>query len=246
MTNPPDIGSETSKERFRISWTHPVTLIVLTTLVSAAGWFVNRVVTRRDAVRAENMRAQKQTALAAESRSDLRMQVEDLSQAIPLIAKSPPVFSGEPVFCDTARMTLIVAHNGKGSVPVLVNDIAVKVESVAPSVPEKIDCAVDTLASKPFGIVERDLYIIDVAGNRVSGQYIRSKKPGEAFPINPQNILQTTRAQQAISLKPAEEPTGYSVSVVAASPGLYRVWFTADYDTSGPKTAKTESFLIAK
>ena len=247
MTNS-DVGaSGNPKAKFRINWTHPVTLVLLTTLISGAGWIINRIVTQRDNLHAQQESAEKQRVLAAQRKSDLRLQVENVSQGVPLVSSERPTFQGEPVVCDTARLNLVVAHNGEGDQPIMVNDIAVKVEPVAPELAsQKINCEVDTLATKPFGIVERDLYVLDVSKNGAKGRFIRSAKPGEAFAINPNNILQTSGEQQAITLKPGEEPTGYAVSVVAAAPGLYRVWFTADYDAAGSKSAKTESFLLAK
>jgi hypothetical protein len=243
-SNAPDSGGPESKSRI---WTHPITLLLITTLVSGAGWIVNRAVTQRDALRAQNENAARERLLALQSQSDLRFQVQDLAQGLPLIAPAAPTVDGQRVFCDTARMTLVIAHNGEGKQPIMVNDIGVKVEPVAaPAGSQKIDCAIDTLASKPFGIVERDRYILDVSPKGTSGRFIHSAKPGEAFPVNPQNILDTSAEQQAITLKPGEEQTGYAVYVVAAAPGLYRVWFTADYDAAGAKQAQTQSFLLAK
>jgi hypothetical protein len=220
---------------------------VLTTLLSAAGWVINQIVTQRDNLRTQHESAEKQRLLAEQNKSDLGLRVENVSQGVPLVSSEHPTFRGEPVVCDTARLTLVVAHNGEGKQPIMVNVIAVKVEPVAPELAsQKINCEVDTLATKPFGIVERDLYVLDVSRKGASGRFIRSARPGEAFAINPNNILQTSEEQQAITLKPGEEPTAYAVSVVAAAPGLYRVWFTADYDAAGSKSAKTESFLLAK
>jgi len=140
-----------------------------------------------------------------------------------------------------------MAHNGDGKRPILVNDIAIRVERIAPeAVPNKINCAVDTLSSKPFGIILRNTYILDVSDSGRSGRFIESAKPGDAFNVNPDNILQIAEKKHAVSLKPDEEANGYDVYVEAKTPGLYRVWFTANYDVAGPKTTKTQSFVLGK
>lgn len=247
MMNSRGRGSVNPRSKSWINWTHPVTLLLLTTLISAGGWMISRVVTQRDNLRAQQESAEKQRVLAEQNKSDLRLQMENVGQGVPLVSSEHPAFHGESVVCDTARLTLVVAHNGEGKQPIMVNDIAVKVEPVSQEqASRKINCEVDTLATKPFGIVERDLYVLNVSSKGASGRFIRSARPGEAFAINPDNILQTSGEQQAITLKPGEEPIGYAVSVVAAAPGLYRVWFTADYDAKGSKSTKTESFLLAK
>lgn len=214
--------------KLRINWTHPVILLLLTTAISAIGWGINRFIVQRD-------------------HSDLRFQVEGLSQGINLIANEQPHVNGEPVFCDTAKLTLVLAHNRNGNHPILVNEIAMRAERIMPEpATSKVNCEVDTLSSKPFGIVLRNTYVLEVSDSSRSGRFIESAKPGEAFKVNPNNMLQISNQKQAISLKEDEEPLGYDVFVEAMTPGLYRVWFTANYDASGPKVTKTQSFILGK
>jgi hypothetical protein len=179
--------------------------------------------------------------------SDLRLQIEHLSQGIQLLSGQQPRWKGEPVFCDTVKLSLVVAHNGEGKQPVLVNDIGVSAERIAAETASNgVDCAVDTLSSKPFGIQERNAYFLDIAESGRSGRFIESARPGSAFKINPDNLLQRSDRTVDISLVPNETPIGYDIFVEAQAPGLYRVWFTSNYDASGPRTAKTGSFLLGK
>lgn len=178
--------------------------------------------------------------------SDLRLQIQGLSQGIELLSRQQPRLNGEPVFCDTVKLYLVVAHNGEGSRPVLVNDIGMKVERISTRTPNQVDCAVDTLSSKPFGIQERNTYVLDVSDSGRSGRYIESARPGEAFRVNPDNILQFGGRSVDITLKPAEEQVGYNVFVEAQTPGLYRIWFTSNYDASGPRNTTTRAFLLGK
>jgi len=82
-------------------------------------------------------------------RSDLRLQIEGVSQAAKLIAKEQPRFRGEPVLCDTAKLTLVVAHNAVGKVPVMVHDLAFRVEPVEGTA-DAVNCQIDPLATKTF------------------------------------------------------------------------------------------------
>jgi hypothetical protein len=179
--------------------------------------------------------------------SDLRLQIERLSQGIQLLSGQQPRWKGEPVFCDTVKLSLVVAHNGEGKQPVLVNDIGVAAERIAAETAASgVDCAVDTLSSKPFGIQERNAYLLDISESGRSGRFIESARPGAAFKINPNNLLERSDRTIEISLVPNETPIGYDIYVEAQSPGLYRVWFTSNYDASGPRTTKTGSFLLGK
>jgi hypothetical protein len=211
----------------RITWTHPLTLLVIGTAVSAAGWAINHFIVQHD-------------------RSDLRLEIEGLNQAIGLLGAQPHV-NGFPVYCDTAKLTLVLAHNGDGRHPILINSVSMKVERVPPRADaNKSSCAVDTLASKPFGIVLRNTYVMDVSQGNPLGRFIESAKPGAALKVDPDNILEVGNQKYAVTLRPDEEPLGYDVFVEAMTPGLYRIWFTAEYDASGKKVEKTQSFLLEK
>jgi len=141
---------------------------------------------------------------------------------------------------------LLLAHNGKGKRPLLVNKIAMKVEQIKPhSNQNQVDCAVDTLSSKPHGIELKNTYIFDISSAGNSGRFIESAAPDAAHVISPDNILDIANKKHVITLKPDEEPIAYDVRVDTQTPGLYRVWFSADYDAAGAQTATTKSFIIS-
>jgi hypothetical protein len=69
----------------------------------------------------------------AADQTALRLEAEQVTQAVPLIDKAQPKIGEEPVFCETAKLTLIAAHNQEGRRPILVNDISLHIEPFAPA-----------------------------------------------------------------------------------------------------------------
>jgi len=91
----------------------------------------------------------------------LRLDAERVTQTVPLIDNVQPKIAGEPVFCETAKLTLVVAHNQEGKRPILVNAITLHVESVVPAATSPVpNCEIDPLQTKPFGIVLRHTYVL--------------------------------------------------------------------------------------
>jgi hypothetical protein len=222
------LQEQQATHRNSFNWSNPVVLLLLTSVISASGWAINKFIIERD-------------------RSNLRFEAQDITQAINLLSNVSPMFNGENVFCDTAKLTLLLAHNGKGKRPLLVNKIAMKVEQIKPQGNQnQVDCAVDTLSSRPFGIALLNTYVLDITSAGNSGRFIESAAPDAAHVINPDNILDIANKKQVITLKPDEEPIAYDVRVETLTGGLYRVWFSADYDAAGAQTSTTKSFIIGK
>jgi hypothetical protein len=206
---------------------HPLTLALIPVAVGAAGWAFNRYVIDRD-------------------RSDLRLEVQDLAQAIP-VTRPAPAIEGEPVFCETAKLTLLLAHNGDGKQPIVVHALAFRVEPVEPErrlvTPA---CEVDLLQTHPYWIDLINTYILEAAGTRRSGRYIESAQPDSAPTVEPDNILRAGRQRRSVSLSADEKPVTYDVFVELKTAGLYRAWFTAAYDARGARTAATPKFYLAR
>jgi len=216
------------KSRFGRFLLHPVTLLLIPIALGAGGWAINRFVIERD-------------------RSALRIEAQGVAQAVTLIQKAQPTIHGEPVFCDTAKLTLLLAHNQGGKRPVLVNAVALHVEPIRPEArPPSLNCEVDPLETKPFGIGFRHTYIFDAAGTALTGRFIESGQPGAARIVNPNNILQVGGNNQSVTLKPDEEPQAWDVFVSLKTAGLYHVWFSAEYDAGGFNITGTQKFVLAK
>jgi hypothetical protein len=176
----------------------------------------------------------------------LRLEIQNIKQATPILAPDQPRWKGEPIWCDTAVFDLLVAHNRTVPDALLVNDLGIRAEPVAARLPESVDCSIDTLNSKPFGIVVVNQYSFDLSAVGLSGRFIKSGRMGDASPVNPDSLLQVGGQKLAITLQPSETATPFNISVHTRAPGLYRVWFTAGYDESGPHRARSQSFLLAK
>jgi hypothetical protein len=176
----------------------------------------------------------------------LRLEIQNMKQATPILAPNQPRWNGEPIWCDTAVFDLLVAHNRTVPDALLVNDLGIRTEAVAAKLPDSVDCSIDTLNSKPFGIVVVNQYSFDLSAAGLSGRFIKSGRIGDASPVNPDSLLQVGGEKLAITLQPNETATPFNISVHTRAPGLYRVWFTAGYDESGPHRAKSQSFLLAK
>src|ERR1700684_3850378 len=94
-----------------IDWKHPLTILALGSAVGGASWIL--------------------TNFVVPDRSDLRFEIQAPRQGIPLASSPPLLLGGKPIFCDTARLTLIASHNQNGARPILIHQIAVHAEPVA-------------------------------------------------------------------------------------------------------------------
>jgi hypothetical protein len=217
------------KKKGKINWGHPLTLFILSTVAGAAAWGFTRI-------------------WEAIDRSDLRVQIEHPKQAIRLVSNVQPSIDGQTVFCDTVRFALVIAHNQGGKSPVAINDISVNTTPVNldPSRQLGDECSIDVLASRPYGIAERKAIILTVADSGVTGRYIESAKEGDAWPIDPHNILDGAKKKLSITLKPGEEPVSFDIALESKTSQLHKVWFTVNYDAAGPKSLNTEPILIGR
>jgi hypothetical protein len=225
--NHPKQASYDASSRWAFDWKHPVTILILSAFISTFGWTINRFVANKD-------------------NSNLRFEVQSVKQAIGLATPDQPSFDGKPVFCDTANFTLVLAHNGAGQLPVKIHNITFATETLKQEKGETpIHCALDILSEKPFGIEPIDTYELEFSELDRSGRYIVSGKPGDAHPVDPNNLLNIDK-DNALSLKPNETQASYKVSVHTKADGLYRFWFTAEYDVDGERTSSTTPIFIAR
>ena len=214
--------------RYRASILSIYIAIAVMVFLVFMGWAINRYIVEQD-------------------RSALRIEAQGIAQAVTLVQKVQPTINGEPVFCDTAKRTLLLAHNQQGKRPILVDALTLHVEPIKLEArPPSLNCEVDPLETKPFGIVLRHTYLFDAAGTTLTGRFIESGQPKAARDVNPSNILQVAGSSQSISLKPDEEPLAWDVFVSLKAAGLYRVWFSAEYDVGSFKTTQTQGLILAK
>jgi hypothetical protein len=79
---------------------------------------------------------------------------------------------------------------------------------------------------------------------RVSARFIRSEKPGEAWPVPIDNILDWPDRHVSMSMEPSSTPQVFDVLVHSRSPEHQRVWFEVFYDAGGAKNKISNSVVL--
>ncbi len=211
-----------------INWKHPITLIAITTALGAIGWLLDKSYARLDS-------------------GNLRAEIENPVQAVGLVGNLQPMVNGQPVFCDTVKLSLILAHSHHGTTPIAINSISLRTEPLTPEATgaqKTVDFEVDALSLRPYGIAERKAFIFMANNQNIIGRYIESLEKDGSWPVDANNILTGEKRDLALTLKPGEEPLGFNISIQSKIPKLSRVWFSINYDAGGAKHLDTNSILI--
>jgi hypothetical protein len=219
---------KSAKSKRSIDWKHPVTLVAITTMLGAAGWMIDKWYARLDS-------------------GNLRAEIENPIQAVGLVGNSQPTVNGQPVFCDTVRLSLILAHNQHGTTPIAINSISLKVEPLNPSdsnSQKSVDFDVDVLALHPYGVAERKTFVFMADSQNIAGRYIESLERDGSWTVDSNNILTGGKKDLAITLKPGEEPLGFNICIQSKIAKLSRAWFSINYDAGGMKHLDTNAILI--
>ncbi len=181
------------------------------------------------------------TSPAAAARS-LRLQVEGLQQIRPTLERAPQI-QGAIVYCAAVRLTLMLAHAQRGSAPIRVNALSVHSEPVREApLPQAGSCAVDTLASRPHGIVETDVFRVTSEDSGIKARFM--KDATHSIDVTTDNLLRSSTSVRAVTLKPGEEPVAFEVLIEVHARTPQRLWFTADYDEDGPRTLTTPPIIV--
>jgi hypothetical protein len=211
-----------------INWKHPLTLMLVSASLGAAAWFFT-------------------TLWGTIDRSDLRAAIENPKQGIGLIGSIQPMLDGQPVFCDTANFSLVLAHNQRGRTPIVVNSISVTTAPAAVGARPDPSCKVDVLSSRPNGIAERKTFIISLADSGLSARYIESPSKNGAWAVSSQNLLDGTGQKVlGVTLKPDEEPVSLNFRLMSSIGRPYRISLSIDYDAGGVRSLRTNSILISR
>jgi pimeloyl-ACP methyl ester carboxylesterase len=175
-----------------------------------------------------------ETARSVSSGGALRVAIEDPRQAVPVVDKNK-IHDGQPVFCDAVRFNLVLSHDQAGGSPILVTRLGIESEPATQAVSEHLSCAVDVLSLTPHGIVEVRNYLFTVTSREIVGQYLRGLKPSEALRVDSDNIFDSTRGTEALTLSREGTDAHYVIKSIVQmnTAGLYRVRFHAAYDVDG-------------
>jgi hypothetical protein len=173
--------------------------------------------------------------------------LQDVMQGVPLSGTAQPTFQSKKVFCDTATMKLIVAHNREGTAPVSVNRVRISSEPLNRSADDKagIRCDIDPLSTKPYGLPVANVFVLDVPSTSTKGIYMESEKPEESWPVDPGNLLRWNKATHIPSLSQDTKIT-YEINLRVVTGGIYQVKFLVTYDSDGEHSAESNIVLVAK
>jgi hypothetical protein len=251
-------------------WQHPVTLLVLSSLVGFAGWLGQNALKPESDVRAEiadpaqldslpkriatpvarqagsstpHHRAGASPATEGVSQtSHVAAGFRDPRQDTPLVERPARTAEGQIVYCDTMQASLVVGHNQKDAAPVTITRIAVNVAPVSGG--KAPACVADALKAKPQGIAIRDAYLISLDHQKVEARFIGSSDGSGSVQVSPRNILENQAHSETINFAQNEPPLVRDVYIVARDPGLRRVWFSIYYDAEGAKVFQTAPVYI--
>ena len=103
-------------------------------------------------------------------------------------------------------------------------------------------CDIDTLSSSPHGIVETETYLIRSDESGLKAKFIRNAK--DAFEVDSDNLLILPTGARSITLKSGEGPVVFNILIESKATTPQRIWFTAEYDEAGQRTASTVPILL--
>jgi hypothetical protein len=177
--------------------------------------------------------------------SDLRAAIEHPIQFVPLLSQARLKLNGSDVFCDTVKFSLLLSHNHNGHTPILINRISVKTAALDANVAGTLPpCHIDSLSSRPFGVEPRDTYTISITRSGATARFIHSEKPGQAWSVSVDNILDSKEKHISVNLEEASSPILYDFFATTHNKEFVRVWFEIYYDANGPKEFTTDSLIL--
>jgi hypothetical protein len=182
--------------------------------------------------------------------SDLSVSIDDPKQAVPLV-HGPKRYENERLFCEAVQTGLIVSHNQKGDRPIRLKRLSLESEEIPLRTEQlrDLDYQVDALHLEAHGIVELREYMFALKPTGAEGRYFTSLKTRDSVRVSPENILQSTKGAEAVTISKSGEDAHFQIVVAlqAQAPGLYHARFGADYDVAGEeKTLKTAWLYIYK
>jgi hypothetical protein len=214
----------------RIDWKHPIVVLVAGSVVSALGFG-----------------GKKLYDYAIDRASDLRVAIEHPQQGVQLVGTTQPKLGDQPVFCDTAALTLLLERTQSGRLPITVDGISVSAEPVTDmAAVQTIDpaCKVDPFGDRPYGIGKTNVYIITITKAGVSAQYIVGSSENAAWAVSKDNLLIGKGHVQSILLDNKDPLSRFTVFVSSRVPTPYRVFFSVTYDAYGARKKATQPILI--
>ncbi|MGA4278372.1 esterase/lipase family protein [Ralstonia nicotianae] len=183
--------------------------------------------------------------MGKEKEVGLRAEVQNIRQLIGIRGAQPTTQGKEPIFCDSMKLSLVLASSARGKSPILINSIRVNSAPLeGAQLPAGAQCKVDRFSSQPHGIIERNTYLIQVDEASVRGKFL--KDAVNSVPVDSQNVLIAGAVARAISLRPGEEPVGLDFYLQSTSKQPQQITFTIDYDEGGERKLTTDRVILWK
>jgi pimeloyl-ACP methyl ester carboxylesterase len=84
------------------------------------------------------------------SSGGLRVELQNIQQAVKSIGQLPRTAANEDVYCDTVGLSLIIGHKALSKTPILINSIAIDAKPFDPNqIKTGERCKIDSLSSRP-------------------------------------------------------------------------------------------------
>ena len=178
-------------------------------------------------------------------RSDLNANLRDVIQVEPLVDGQPSI-GDEPVYCSSAQVLLVLAHNQRGRRSLAVHRIAVELEPVSLSsdAARSINCTKDVLGTTPRGIVDVRLYIVGLSSTSPWARYEVDRK--KAYDVSPRNLLEQKGRREIVEIEPDAPPTALQIRLKAEDAGLVRARFAIHFASTKEKVVRTDWLQIYK
>lgn len=86
--------------------------------------------------------------------------------------------------------------------------------------------------------------MISIRSTTVTSKFIHSEKPGQAWSVPVDNILDTKEKHISLTLGESSTPILYDFSVSTHTNEYVKVWFDIFYDANGPRELNTEPLIL--
>jgi hypothetical protein len=205
---------------FRVDWKHPVTLSIVGTvggaiIAAAFGWLGGALLTYW-------------------TPGGIDVTLAHPTEVMALSEPHRARFEGIPIYCDTLNASLELSHSLSGTAPALIDQIRFRyIKLTGDDAPAHDMCHLDHLSGHPYGIEPRETFIITMTDTAPSARFIKSEKPGQAWLIPIDNILNKKDQHISISLNSTSAPVSFDVPVNTRSKFSYKIWFDIYYNAGG-------------
>ena len=107
-----------------------------------------------------------------------------------------------------------------------------------------IECKIDPLSSRPYGIALVESYIISVFDDHLAARFLENAD--KATDVEPGNILRVGAQARAVTLTSQEPPVGFQIFVEAKTGVPQQVRVAVNYDDGKARSVTAGPIYIAR